>query len=76
MCVALPARVVSVGEAIGSSIPAVARIGGIDRAVDLGMVPGAGVGDYVIVHSGFAISVVPPEEAEKTLALIARAEGL
>jgi hydrogenase expression/formation protein HypC len=41
------------------------RFGGIERSVDLELVPEAGPGDYVLVHVGFAISVVDEEEAAR-----------
>jgi hydrogenase expression/formation protein HypC len=44
--------------------------GGITREVCLAYVPEAGVGDYVIVHAGFAISRVDETEAHETLALL------
>ena len=43
---------------------------GVRRQVCLAYTPEAGVGDYVIVHVGFAISTVDPVEAERTLAVI------
>jgi hydrogenase expression/formation protein HypC len=46
------------------------RFGGITRLVQLDFVPEAGVGDYVIVHVGFALSKVNAEEAERTYQLL------
>jgi len=43
---------------------------GVRREVCLAYTPEAGIGDYVIVHVGFAISTVDPVEAERTLAVI------
>ncbi|MGD2059695.1 MAG: HypC/HybG/HupF family hydrogenase formation chaperone [Acidimicrobiia bacterium] len=59
MCVAIPGRIVSIGERSGPSIPARVVFGEIERDVDLAMVSEARVGDRVIVHSGYAIRVVP-----------------
>ena len=70
MCVAAPAKVLSVGTAPGPSIPAVVLLDGVERAVDLAMVPEVGVGDYVIVHSGYAISALTTPEARARLALL------
>ncbi|MBS7652529.1 HypC/HybG/HupF family hydrogenase formation chaperone [Candidatus Bathyarchaeota archaeon] len=64
MCLAIPARVI---EKNGDR----ARVdfgGGVLREVDLTLVE-AGVGDYVIVHAGFAIQVLEGEEARETLRL-------
>lgn len=59
MCVAVPGRIVSISEGPGPSRPAEVRFGGDEtREIDLAMVPEAEVGDYVITHSGFAITLV------------------
>lgn len=50
---------------------ALVDLGGIRKPVSLALVPEAQAGDYVIVHAGYAIGVLDPEEAEKTLALFA-----
>lgn len=65
MCLALPARVV---ERLDGD-QALVDLGGVRKPVSLAMVPQAVVGDYVIVHVGFAIGMVDPAEAERTLAL-------
>ena len=67
MCLAVPARVVERLEAEDAIVDA----GGVDKRVSLALVPEAVVGDYVIVHAGFAISRLDPEEALRTLALFA-----
>ena len=59
MCVAVPGRIISIGEKSGPSIPARVAFGEIERDIDLAMVPEASVGDHVITHSGYAIRVVP-----------------
>jgi hydrogenase expression/formation protein HypC len=46
------------------------EFGGITRKVYLDFVPGANVGDYVIVHVGFAISLVDAEEARRTFEIL------
>jgi hydrogenase expression/formation protein HypC len=43
--------------------------GGVTQPVSLVLVPDAEVGDYVLIHAGYAISVVAPEEAQETLRL-------
>jgi hydrogenase expression/formation protein HypC len=65
MCLALPARIV---ERRGPD-DAVIDAGGVRKTVSLALVPDAQPGDYVIVHVGYALSRLDPEEAEKTLAL-------
>ncbi len=72
MCLGIPGRVVDV--TVPADRPDL-RMGTVDfdgvrRQVCLAYTPEAVVGDYVIVHVGFAISTVDPEEAERTLAVI------
>ena len=67
MCLALPARIV---ECLADDM-AVIDLGGVRKEISLGLVEDAGVGDYVIVHVGYAIAKLDPVEAEKTLALFA-----
>lgn len=45
------------------------ELGGIRKEISVALVPGAQVGDYVIVHVGHAIGQIDPEEAARTLAL-------
>jgi hydrogenase expression/formation protein HypC len=71
MCLAIPARVVERLQADGAIIDA----GGVEKRVSLALVPEAAVGDYVIVHAGYAISCLDPDEAERTLALFAQIES-
>lgn len=67
MCLAIPALVVERLDADDAIIDA----GGIEKRVSLALVPEAAVGDYVIVHAGYAISQLDPEEALRTLTLFA-----
>ena len=67
MCLAIPALVVRRLEAEDALIDA----GGIEKRVSLALVPEAAVGDYVVVHAGYAISRLDPDEAAHTLALFA-----
>jgi len=75
MCIAIPGRVVALGEATPNSIPGRVLINDAERDVDLIMVPEVGVGDYVVVHSGFAIEVIPRQRALETMALLGVASG-
>jgi hydrogenase expression/formation protein HypC len=65
MCLAVPLRLVSV-----DGTDAVGEVGGIQREVSIMMTPDAKVGDYVIVHAGFAIQVLDQKEAEENLELL------
>lgn len=68
MCLAIPARVVSLHDGEQAEID----VGGTRNRVSLALVDDVEVGDYVIVHTGFAIARLDVEEAEKTLALFAQ----
>jgi len=65
MCLAIPGKVIEVFDAQGLRM-ARADFGGTIRKVCLEHLPEAGLGDYVLVHVGFALSKVDPEEAERT----------
>jgi hydrogenase expression/formation protein HypC len=65
MCLAIPACVIEIGE----NDMAVVDLGGVRKEVSLALVDGVAVGDYVIVHVGFALQRLDADEAEKTLAL-------
>jgi hydrogenase expression/formation protein HypC len=75
MCLAVPGRVLDTETSDGARLARV-DFGGVTRKVSLDLVPEAGVGDYVIVHVGFAISRVDEEEARRTLELLAQMEAL
>jgi hydrogenase expression/formation protein HypC len=69
VCLAIPGKILEIQEA-GPLRAARVQFGGIVRQVSLDFVPEAGVGDYVIVHVGFAISRVDADEAERTYKLL------
>lgn len=69
MCLGVPGAILEVHETDGLRM-AVVDFGGARREVCLAYVPEANVGDYVIVHVGFAISVVSEAEARETRALL------
>ena len=62
MCLAIPALIKSI-----SGKEAEAEIGGISRRISLWLTPEAKVGDYVLVHTGYALNIVDRVEAEETL---------
>lgn len=64
MCLGVPARVM---EVEGSS--ATVEVGGARREISIMLLDDVKAGDWVILHAGFAIEKLSPEEAEKTLAL-------
>ncbi|MBW1677672.1 MAG: HypC/HybG/HupF family hydrogenase formation chaperone [Deltaproteobacteria bacterium] len=65
MCLAIPARVTKI-----DSNMATIEVGGVSRSASLMLVTDVVVGDYVIVHAGFAIHRVDPEEAQESLRLL------
>ena len=65
MCLALPMRITAVDGAI-----ATIAAEGLEQRASLTLVPEAKLGDYVLVHAGFAISVLDEAEAAETIALL------
>jgi len=72
MCLALPGEIVERRE--GALPMALVRFGTVRREVCLAYVPDAAIGDWVIVHVGFAIQRLDETEARRTLALLASAD--
>lgn len=75
MCLAIPGRVVETFERDGLHMAKV-QFGGIVREACLEYVPDAAVGEYVLVHVGFAISRVDEEEAARTYQLLEELDQL
>lgn len=69
MCLAVPGRILETEQHDGSRLAKV-QFGGVTRKVLLNFVPEAEVGDYVLVHVGFAISRIDAEEARRTFDLL------
>jgi hydrogenase expression/formation protein HypC len=67
MCLAVPGRVLSVTEQDGTTMAQV-DFGGVRKEVCLAYIPDAQVGEYVIVHVGFAIQRLDERSAQETLA--------
>jgi hydrogenase expression/formation protein HypC len=65
VCIAVPCRIIEIDEYL-----ATVEIGGIQKKVRLDLLSDAAIGDYVIVHAGFAIQKLDAEEAEETLRLL------
>lgn len=68
MCLAVPGQIISINE---NDEPLLrsgrVSFGGVVKTVNLAYVPEAKVGDYAIVHVGFALSIIDEDEAEETL---------
>jgi hydrogenase expression/formation protein HypC len=67
MCLALPARIVTIHDHDSATVD----LGGVRKLISIELTPGVQVGDYVIVHVGHALGLLDAEEAERTLALFA-----
>jgi hydrogenase expression/formation protein HypC len=68
MCLGIPGKILDTHEA-GSLIMGRIDYGGVVKEACLAYVPEAKPGDYVLVHAGFALNVLSPDEAEETLKL-------
>ena len=71
MCVAVPAKVLEI-----EGTRATVVVSGAKLHAQLDLVPETQIGDYVLVHAGFALQVMNAEEAEETLALLEEARQL
>jgi hydrogenase expression/formation protein HypC len=69
MCLGIPGRVIEVFEADGTRMGRV-DFGGVVKTVCLAYVPEVNIGDYTIVHVGFAITKLDEQSAQETLALL------
>ncbi|GAB4354987.1 MAG: HypC/HybG/HupF family hydrogenase formation chaperone [Gammaproteobacteria bacterium] len=67
MCLAIPARIVEIQDEEN----AIVDLGGVRKEISIALVEDVAVDDYVIVHVGYALNKIDPEEAEKTLKLFA-----
>ncbi len=70
MCLAVPAKVLEIDNAIGK-----VEIAGVSREVSMMLLPEAKPGDFVLVHAGFAMQIVDEKDAEETNALLAEMKG-
>jgi hydrogenase expression/formation protein HypC len=75
MCLAVPGKVLEIDSA---SSPVVGKVsfGGVKKEICLELVPEVKIGDYVIVHVGFALSIVDENEAMETFKLLEEMEKL
>ena len=69
MCLALPARVVELTGPESARI----ELSGVRKEISIALVDDVAVGDYVIVHVGYALTKLDPDEAQRTLELFAAA---
>ena len=67
MCLAIPAKIVEKTE----NGNAIVSLDGVKKEISLALIENANLGDYVLVHVGYALNTISPEEADKTLKLMA-----
>ena len=65
MCLAIPARVKSI-----DGLYAEVEVGGVSRRVSIQLTPEVQIGEYVLLHTGYTISIIDAEEAEETMKLL------
>ena len=65
MCLAIPMKIIDINGSI-----ATAEVDGVTRQARLDLLPEVGLGDYILIHAGLAISRLDPEDAAETLALL------
>lgn len=67
MCLAIPAKITSIDKALDAATVA---LGDVSKQISLALVEDADIGDYVLVHVGYALNKISPEEAKRTLRLM------
>ncbi len=70
MCLALPAKIVAIDHALAM---ATAAVGEVKKDISIALLEDVQVGDFVLIHVGYALNKISPQEAEKTLQLFAEA---
>jgi len=78
MCLAIPGEVLSIDDSGGDLLNRTAKVsfGGVVKVVNMAYVPEAGVGDYVVVHVGFALSKVDEAEAQQVFEYLRQMDEL
>jgi len=65
MCLGIPGKVIEIDKNVAK-----VDVGGVSRDISLDLCPNVSVGEYVLIHTGFAIQKVDEEEAKETLDLL------
>lgn len=78
MCLAVPGKILSIEDGDPSGLGRTGRVsfGGIVKEVNLAYVPNAQIGDYVVVHVGFALDIVDEAEARKVFEYLEQMDEL
>ena len=72
MCLAIPVKVIALGDGDSATVDA----GGVHKDVSIALLDEVSVGDFVILHAGFALSRLNADEAERTLSLLAELDAV
>ena len=75
MCLAIPGKIVEIDDSNELMRMSQVDFGGVVRQISLAYVPEAKVGDYILVHTGFAINVIDEKSAQETLELLTELAG-
>jgi hydrogenase expression/formation protein HypC len=75
MCLGIPGKIIEIYDSGGLRMGRI-DYGGVIKEACLAYVPEAGLGEYVLVHAGFALNVLAPDEAEETLKVFRELDGL
>ncbi len=70
MCLALPAKVIAIDT---DNELAIVALGEVSKEISVALLDNVSINDYVLIHVGFAINKISPEEAQRTLQLFAQA---
>lgn len=76
MCLAIPGQIVSIADESPATRQGAVDFGGLRKMVNLAFVPEAAVGDFVLVHVGFAIAKVDPREAQRVFEYLRQVDEL
>ncbi len=76
MCLAIPGEILSIENATGLMRTGRVSFGGIVKEINLSYTPAAGIGDYVLVHVGFAISQIDADVADKIIQELEKLEEI
>ena len=69
MCLGIPGKIIEI-DSSSNILMAKIDFGGVIREVCIQAIPDAKIGDYTIVHAGFALNIISPEDAAETLRLL------
>ncbi len=72
MCLAIPVKVIAFRDGEWATVDA----GGVHKEVSIALLDEVAVGDFVMLHAGFALSRLDPDEADRTLALLAELDAV